>query len=390
MSKVVTTPTRHNGPSPEFTSPLSTDPDPSPRTPSDYVPLYINRHKVSLNETTPPTGVDKLTLTTRDYSLRDVTASGLRAVTSTDYRTGKSSGHLLTDALGHPVTADRLFDNAGPAQLDINRHGLRVTFNPSKLVTPSAGGLLCTSDADLRAAVNLVKRDLHARGILCDLDTARLYRLDLTRDADLRQSVGSYVPVFGALGLKRARNQSTYPGGVQSTHGTLGLVMYNKGAEAGLDRDNLLRGELQFKRHDGAPLKRSGVYSIRSLNDVGFTALHQLYRDTMRANVFTSANFDDLGPTLPAGDLHAELEAFRRAYGRGYYLKWVAANGVTSALEVYTLDQITDALTASGMSRAQVHRAKVYTRDLLHAARTSRTSGQLAKLYDELLTAFAA
>lgn len=386
MAKIANGQPRLNTPQPDFSASLST----TTATPSPGVPLNINRHQRTLNVPPPKTGVDKLTLTTRDFLLSDVTASRLRAVTSTDYSTGQASAHLLTDQSGHAVTADRLYDNNGLASIDINRHGLRVTFNPSKLVTPSAGGLLCTSPVDLTAAVNLVKRDLRDRGILCDLDDARLYRLDLTRDADLRGAVAQYTPVFGALGLKRARNQSLYPGGLQSTHGTLGLVMYNKGAEAGLQRDNLLRGELQFKRHDGAPLKRSGVYSIRSLFNVGFDGLHDLYAATMRANVFTSASITDTPATLDR-DLVTELTTLRNMYGaRGYVQKWLAQHGVANVLEFYSQDQIAEALRGLGMTDRHIRRVKLEMTQLLHVGRNSHTTGHLANLYGELLANFAA
>lgn len=389
MPKIATAATALQSPSPDFSGPLFT---PSPRTAGKGSP-NINRTFAPIIGA-PPTGLDKLVLTTTDFSVRDIYATRLRAHLTADYGKGTASPHLLTDDRGHAVAASKLFDNSGPAQIDIDHRGLRVILNPSKLAA-SAGGLLCTDARDLRAALDLAADDLADRGILANLDRFNVARADLTRDGQMTRAVATYQPLFNVLSMTRATKAATYPGGYMTGKGPVTLVMYNKGLEAGLDRDDILRGELQLTSKGKGKANRlhaAGLYTLADVRAAGFDGLRDIYRNVIRAEVFTADDINLLNSqvVLPVADLEAELELLETIFSRRSVLtRWLQVHSAAALLNRANTDQILAAVRARGFHRNRVRDFERKLRAMVTAAAHLRADA-FGNLYRELLANFAA
>jgi hypothetical protein len=270
-----------------------------------------------------------------------------------------------------------------------------VILNPSKLAA-SAGGLLCTDPRDLRAALDLTADDLADRGILANLDRFKVARADLTRDGQMTRSVATYQPLFNVLSMKRATKAATYPGGYMTGKGTVTLIMYNKGLEAKLDRDDILRGELQLTSKGKGKANRlhaSGLYTLADVTAAGFDGLRDIYRNMIRAEVFTTDDINLMTSqvALPVADLEAELELLETIFTRRSVLnRWLQVHSAAALFNRgNSMDQIIAAVRARGFHRNRVRDFERKLRDMLTASAHLR-SDAFGQLYRELVLNFAA
>lgn len=399
MAKIATASTGRKSPQIDLQPPLSTAPGCASASPSRRA---AGKGSPNINRTfapiigAPPTGLDKVVLTSTDYRVRDIYAARLTGHLTTKYCDGKgtASPHLLTDDRGHAVTASKLFDNSGPAQIDIDHRGLRVILNPSKLAA-TAGGLLCTDPRDLRTALDMVADDLADRGILADLDRFNLARLDLTRDGHMTRSVATFQPLFNLLSMTRATKAATYPGGYMTGKGPVTLIMYNKGLEAGLDRDDILRGELQLNSKGKGKANRlhsAGLYTLADVRAAGFDGFRDIYRNVIRAEVFTADDINLLNSqvVLPVADLEAELELLETIFTRRSVLtRWLQVHSAAALLNRANTEQILAAVRARGFHRNRVRDFERKLRDMATASARLRAD-VFGNLYRELVANFAA
>jgi hypothetical protein len=144
--------------------------------------------------------------------------------------------------------------NTPQFNFDIKRYGKRVVtqvqFSAPKVVDGQN-----YEPANLRTterALELVQEGLDRAGVVCDLWSSRLARVDVTRNALTEHPVPEYAPVFEMLRGGRLKDRVTYPSGFLLKNGVREVCVYDKRLEMsgrGLDVSNVpanvLRAEVR-------------------------------------------------------------------------------------------------------------------------------------------------
>jgi len=344
----------------------------------------------ALTSSASPTGIDKLSLTTRDFTVTNGKRSGLTVQPAPrSLATGQDNNVLLfRDRGGREVSGMKAYANDELFAVNINQHGLNVIINPSKPYHPTE---LCRDEETLSKRLETVYGRLAERGIKANYGQMKLSRIDLARNGHMKQPCRSYHTIFGGLGLPRAKRQATYPDGYTTGNNTFGLTFYNKGREAGTEQDNLLRAEMQFKKSDGKHYRLLSIGRVDDIAEVGFSHLDDVYRQIMQRHVFKTETYAGQ-QTIVFSDSHQHLQAIIETVGRKQALIcFERLHGVESLLQATGgIDGYRHLLINTGYHRNIVRkRVNELQRNIDTFSRmmSDRTSG---KLYRELHRTFAA
>lgn len=315
-------------------------------------------------------GVDKVKLFTSDFYVKDVTGSGLLLMPGTvDLGTGTTVEHVLfrDRSAGNVVKGSKAIRNTELYNLTVNEHGLTVTFNPSKPYHPFN---LVDDDDVLYSRFTNVKTDLEKHGIYAGWMDAKVTRLDVSRNVTLDGSVRSYGSVWPWFKMKRSKHVRQYPDGYGTGNDTVGMIFYDKGKESvdesgnrHYDGDNLLRGEIQFKRNK-AVRNRFGCQTFGQVRELGLTAVGDIYREQM-SKVFRLVD----GMNQFTIDFQNEVDVLkhlREQNDRTAVSVHFKLMSVPSFLERYgTPDVYADVLRASGFSKMSIDRNVKTIRELI-------------------------
>jgi hypothetical protein len=230
-------------------------------------------------------GIDKLILTTTDFSVSDVdhpeleTDLGLR---------GREQPHLYTDECGNVVKARKTWYNQEESivSMTINANGLQVITNPNKHFHPYE---LMTETEKLSIVANNVMRVLNDVGIQCNIEDARVSRLDLAKQEYMPQPVSFYGEAFKAIRGKR-QEKKDYPDGFYFFNKQHEVCFYDKGKQMKLPANkNFMRGEVRFKKTEVVQKMTDGVNSFKELKISGITHLTGCYNNYLEKQVFRPA-----------------------------------------------------------------------------------------------------
>lgn len=214
-------------------------------------------------------GTDKLTLTLPMGEFR-VKSSKPFAI---DYPKKKPNEEeppitpLLTTLEGEEVSATKLFRNRenslekqkqvkakNDLLVSVNHFGLKVEFNPSKFGSNCEPTKLGKVKEIREIQVPEIQTYLETElGILCDLPSAKIFRLDISNQAELEKNFNSYFPFFRALTGFRQPKKIDYGNGFQFGTSKSVSVIYDKLCQLGLVKgySNVIRSELQLEKPSG-------------------------------------------------------------------------------------------------------------------------------------------
>ena len=234
-------------------------------------------------------GIDKLILTTRDFSINKANLAGL-TIKPMPYSLGdvrQQEPVLFTDNFGQRVQGDGAYLHDKLYTLDINRNGCRVIINPSKPYHPFT---LVSDTGTFADRITTVEKQLKAMGITLDMAGAKISRVDTARNIQTKEPVRQYGGVFAFLNMPRAKRQTHYPDGYQSGNNSRGIIAYNKLQECrdqGHDvlGDDMLRVELQNKKTD-AVKRFLGLNSYSDLLSCGIEEMAVIYKNTIKNEIF--------------------------------------------------------------------------------------------------------
>lgn len=223
-------------------------------------------------------GVDKIELFTPDFEVMD--AFSRQFAIDETIRQGETRDHipyLFTDKKGNEVRAHKIYHNSKltGANYTMSRMGkdghlsLSFRWNPSKMNHP-----YFLADIESEAITKSIQRmeaELSAIGIKANLYDAKLSRVDLAKQAQMRQNIYEYEPVFRTLEGRRLKSkiyETAYSFANKSTE----CVFYDKIAEmkahkldANLQGEkNLMRCEVKAKKTESI----GSVLNISTLNDL--------------------------------------------------------------------------------------------------------------------------
>jgi hypothetical protein len=164
--------------------------------------------------------------------------------------------HLYTRTDGTSVGGGKAYYNDDLVQFDVKHKGpatiAQLKFNPAKVIYGENVSNVSTGE-QLRDAVIAVEHHLDREaGILVDLRTARLNRLDVNRNVELSMPLKAYGPAFDILSAGRLKNKKTYEDGWSFQNSEREVVFYDKRLEQEKRKqpveylaENLLRGEVR-------------------------------------------------------------------------------------------------------------------------------------------------
>lgn len=190
-------------------------------------------------------GVDKIWLSTKDFSVKNGAALGFRKQTKPG-QTEQDLPPIFIDESGNQYRGQQAEYRGQNCDfyLGVNQKGLSLQFNPSKIIHKY--NLL--SDVNVVGEISKsIYQELNDVGINFNLNDTRVSRLDFAKQPFMDRHLSMYIPVFNHLEGKRMRGQE-YDTGYTFMNGRHESCFYSKGAETGLsDLDRMLRGENRWK-----------------------------------------------------------------------------------------------------------------------------------------------
>ena len=161
---------------------------------------------------------------------------------------------LFRDGRGSMIEATNVHRNTPQAQLDINKDGLRLILNPSKLITEHPFHLVGAEA--LPDVESLIDSTYLPLGVELNWPYAECTRLDQAHQAEMDEPLAAYGEILSCLKGKRLENIQ-YPNGSYFRNGQREVVFYGKAgnlkkyykSEMGWPA-RLFRGEVKFKNKE--------------------------------------------------------------------------------------------------------------------------------------------
>lgn len=336
-------------------------------------------------------GIDKLVLTTTDFSVKDVHHPELQ----TAFVLNGQMPHLYTDQLGNVVFGQKTFYNAeeGLVSMTINRHGLQVITNPSKHYHSYE---LLTETERLADVGKRVERTLHQVGIKLNLQDAKVSRLDLTKQAFMPQPVPLYGEAFKCMNGKRQERKG-YENGFYFSNKQHEVVFYDKGIAAKMPPNkNFMRGEVRYLRTKVVQKLTEGIVTFKDLQSSGADHITSCYNKYMQNQVFGQAqkapNLDENMPNLLA--MATFIKALRDAKPNGWTSEIKNMYGLEHMLDlVGGVEGYKKVLAMAGVPRTSMYNILKRDKELLRKKGfldASIGNVTVASMINEVRTMFAA
>lgn len=340
-------------------------------------------------------GIDKITLTTKAFKVQDRSSFRIKQGDIVEGEVLES--HLFVDGKGD-VKGIKAIYNSDLANTTIDPRGLKVEYNPSKLLHPYH---LNNDNKSLRNIHGEIRKDLKDKGILLGNDVElSISRLDIARNEEMNMPIGFYSPLFSSLKGKRQTNKE-FPSSYYFTNKSQELNFYDKkkaleyeykGVNVPPIGDNVMRGELRAK-------KRNSVGSIYRFNDMA-TLLESSpdYRATKcithLKNQLFQGDINHLQTTLfPDYERNIQyLKALKEKYSRGSIDKFVQAKGIDQLLsEVGTIENFRMMLLEAGYADKYTYRVVHNLKRQLHEVSMfygDSDKENITTLYNEVYSKF--
>lgn len=183
-------------------------------------------------QNTPNIGFDKLTISTPDFSVDSTLFLNVQGTTKKAGESESNSAYLFTDGRGTAVHGGSAYVNAPDFSFTIKRLGDStqsiLTINPSKL---HGSPTLCTDTVN--AMMESVILELNKLGVHIDLNTAKLSRLDICTDAELKHNFREYKGLIVGKTILKKTNSVNYTDSLTFGigKGTSQFCAYDKGKE---------------------------------------------------------------------------------------------------------------------------------------------------------------
>jgi hypothetical protein len=330
-------------------------------------------------DTSKSFGIDKVVLKIKDFTVKNAQKSGFTVQpASVDLATGEdSNGLLFVDGAGHSISGLKAYRNTELSQVTVDGYGyLTVQFNPLKAVH---GYNLASTDQVFQERLQTVLKDLTRQGIRAPWNEATLHRIDVARNILTAEPVSTYNSVYPWLNVKRVKRQSQYPDGFGTGNNSFGVILYNKGLESkgyeaegyqAYEGDNLLRGELQYKKAKTIQ-SRFGCKVLKHIAEAGIEHFQDGFRHDMADRVFRQTALSNQYSF--AFTDHVEiLKELKARHPRKAVSMFFQIASIPALLQSYgSLDNIKKVMAEAGYQRNAIYKA-------------SKQVASLLRLYDRL------
>lgn len=328
-------------------------------------------------------GIDKLILTTREYTVKDLAVFGQNRTIPQGKKESDLPVIYVPSGIGngYQVQANGLFYNVNDLCVtSINKTGIQVILNPSKIFHPYE-----LSDTDkTKQAVSIVQKKLSDAGIILDYDTAVISRMDLAKQKFMDRDTRTYIPALSFLKGKKMKGVQ-YEMGYRWGNNTHENTMYDKSIESNLPTPNLLRNEVKFKNTKFTQ-RTTGIHSLNELYRAGTPYLTQVYNEYLSKKLFTSQVSNQM--VLDFDNEVEILKTIRETNHRNAVLKWLSIRG----LEVFmsqggSMSSIHSIMEQAGFTRKHRHTTE---KTILELLSYSNKEIDVKTLIEELRQTFAA
>ena len=337
-------------------------------------------------------GIDKLRLTTTDFSLKkaDSNLFGFKRSTSP----GQTDlPYIITDLQGQKVYAESMYSNCDVTgvSVDINQYGMAVTFNPNKQNNTNGLNLVGIDDR-LHKSLKSATDRLNKIGIETDIDFCKISRIDLCKDSMMDYQIKQYDPAFKSIpGSKRAK-QVMYGNGTRFGNDSTEAIMYGKGLLLQIPgQEQLMRCETKWKLTK-AVKTAFGVPTIKDLLSLDDNYLNDKYTLHLKKNVFGKSELNK----LLLFDFDHEMEVLRTFVSQRNGLdRYIAIQGIETLLQKFdgmdnfinTLMQVTDRSQRNKITRAKSKMTEMLQQKSMinKSQKTVSTSTLLAELKEKFV-----
>lgn len=331
-------------------------------------------------------GIDKLVTYSRDFKLD----ARHNFTIVQHHEQGKELPVLYKYKNGNEIRANKMYYNGKLANYTINGYGLKVDFNPNKIIHNYKNANL----SKLHDVFGSIAGEAEDNGLPdVSLSNFLITRIDVCRQSEMDGMFQSYQPLFAMMKANRKLTRdygTTYNIGNKST----GLVMYDKGKELidkrgiSIPEKNLMRGEIQFKNSKSVKSKLP-FCQISQLMKFDNGDILEIYRDNMKKYTGDSERIIQMGTSL-----QQEIDIMNTFYqsGKKFWLEeYLLSNldvGEVLSDKFNGYSNMIAAFDYIGLNKHQKSRAKTKLDDYLKASRIE-SENNINKLYNEFYQKFA-
>jgi len=321
--------------------------------------------------------IDKSVVSIEDFEIRE-NAKLILQPANFNIETGEELGNFnLFDINGNTQYAKKAFHNSKYFNVDItHRHDktvLSVSFSPTKVYNQKDNFNEITKD-QTKQAYEYVQNELTDAGIMCNLESGNLSRIDLFHNAELDYKFNLYEPLLSVMKCKRKMNKTDFGGtGYLFRNTQQETAIYDKVQE---QKDKIIK-EIRFEHRQkyGTPAKVKhikteltdrlkqypqnvarfeqrllnknkivNVLSISKLEETinNYDLLTDYYKASMENGLFKHT-FDEI-KVLTAESLTIGINYYYNLYKRGWFEKYLAENGLKTLLNFCDVQTLLDAV----------------------------------------------
>jgi len=342
-------------------------------------------------------GIDKLSLSIRDYKVQDANQLSI------DLGKMTPEGETTAKPLFNGIEGSKAYMNKDNYNVTINpNYGniLTISFNPSKILHPYE---MCNDNNQLKGIWSGIKRDMRESGIILpeerDISTTRI---DLAKNIETEKPVSHYSRMFESLRGKRM-NTVTFPSSHYFRNKSQEIVFYDKNLEIEHEYKKnkkippstpecFMRGEYKAKKKD----KVSNVFKFNSLDyflESDPSYREGIFKEQLEKQVFHKLDKPEQLEIFTNYDAHlAYLKMLKE--GRNALLKFMAIHGTEKILnDLGSFGVLKNLLVDAGYTNdAAVKEVNKLRKNMQSASfvYASRNNETFMSQYNEILTKFVA
>lgn len=293
------------------------------------------------------------------------------------------------------INGQSAFLNDELVRVDINRNGLIVQTEVPKWFSEKTSNFQPVSNSEFSEFRNSLKKRLEGIGINFDFDNAKLSRVDLFKNGEMRKPLSSYFNILSRLDGGKARMKVFDYGAEGVTFGNTqrGACFYDKrlqleqkGFPVANIPNNILRGEIRFHRSGSVQKNLGGITTFRELQG-NFDILNEIYKKQLMGLVFRLGEGKQQELKLIESQ-DAIMRKMINASKRGVIDRWVGATGAPALLNEFGSISKMRKFISQYFPKGTVSKAMKEINFLL---RVKMESGEVAtndSLYSELVETF--
>ena len=266
---------------------------------------------------------------------------------------------------GYFVNSGKQWDTRGVFEL--TPRGLTIQYNPSTMEHP------WHLTTNVEPMANTIMEDAGRVGVDFDLDSARLGRVDLTRQAVMDSPCRAFIPAFTAMRGKRSKD-TRYPDGYSFGNKSWKTVFYDKTRQATKVKGvqgmpaNVVRCEMRVmqSKNIGHTVRGLGIGTFKDVREMEPEAVKYAYTRSVESKVFRLGESSQL-----VLDFNTEVELLtqlRSEHERGAVDRYIAMEGIESIIHRFgDMTLFGDALQQAGWSERQARRHLNRFKEILDA-----------------------